>query len=201
MRSTVISIVAAALFAVPSLAQAATWQIDPSHTSVTFKVKHMMVSWVRGELSGVSGTMTYDPARPSQTTVDAEIDVNTVNTRDEKRDGHLKSPDFFDAAKHPKMTFKSVKVRSAAKGKMKIDGDLTLRGVTKRVTFDVTGISGEVADPWGNVKMGATATTTINRQEFGIKFNKTLDKGGVMVGNEVKITIDVELNKQVAKKS
>lgn len=180
-------------------ADAAAWDIDSGHSSAQFSVRHLMVSNVRGEFGKVSGTVDYDAKDPGKAKVEATIDAGTISTRDEKRDGHLKSPDFFDVAKFPTITFKSKRVQSAGAGKVKLVGDLTIHGVTKEVTLDVEGPSAEMKDPWGNVKAGATATTKINRKDFGLTWNKSLDGGGVVVGDEVTITIDVELLKKADK--
>ena len=177
-------------------AQASSWEIDGSHSSAQFAVRHLMVSNVRGEFGKVTGTVNFDEKDPSKSTVQATIDATTINTRDEKRDGHLKSPDFFDVAKFPTLSFKSKKVAAAGAGKFKVTGDLTIHGVTKEVVLDVEGPAPEKKDPWGNVKSGATATTKINRKDFGLTWNKSLDGGGVVVGDEVSITLDVELLKK-----
>ena len=179
--------------AVPAVSWATNWNIDGSHTTVSFKVRHMMVTDVRGEFGKVEGKVELDDKNLSKSKVDVTIDVASISTRDEKRDAHLKSPDFFDAAKHSKITFTSTKVASAGKGKLKVTGKLTMKGVTKKVTLDVSGLTNEVKSPWGSYHRGATATTTINRKDFGISWNQNLDAGGLLVGDEVKITIDIEL--------
>jgi polyisoprenoid-binding protein YceI len=171
------------------------YQIDGAHSSVQFVVRHMMVSNVRGTFSGVTGTVNYDPAKPAETTIDATVDVSTVDTHDEKRDGHLKSPDFFDVAKFPTMTFKSKRVESAGSGELQVTGDLTMHGVTKEVTLQVEDISGEAKDPWGNVKMGATVRGKIKRTDFGLGWNAALEAGGVLVGEDVKLDFDLQLLK------
>ena len=193
--------VATAFFALalPSLAGATTWEINPGHSAAQFSVRHLMVSNVRGEFGKVTGTVDIDDKDITKSTVDATIDASTVNTRDEKRDGHLKSPDFFDVAKFPTITFKSKKVAKAGAGKLKVTGDLTIHGVTKEVVLNVEGPSKEAKDPWGNIKSGAEATTKVNRKDFGLTWNKALETGGVVVGDEVSLTIDVELLKKVAK--
>jgi len=180
---------AAALLAAPS-AFAAQYTIDPAHSSANFQVKHMMVSKVNGHFKTVSGTINYDEKEPEKTTIEAEIDAASVDTGDAKRDGHLKSPDFFDTANHPKINFKSTSVKAAGPGKFQVAGDLTMHGVTKPVTLEVEGFDNEVAN-----KRGATATTTINRKEFGVAWNKALDKGGVALSEDVKITLEIEANK------
>ncbi len=176
----------------PLAAAAATYEIDPAHTSVQFSVRHMMISNVRGEFTKLSGKVVGDPANPTATTVEATIDAASIDTRNEKRDEHLKSPDFLDVAKFPTLTFKSTKVEKAG-DTWKLTGDLTLHGVTKSVVLDVTNLTPPMKDPWGNTRVGAQAATKINRQDFGISFNKTLDGGGVLVGDEIAITIDVEV--------
>jgi polyisoprenoid-binding protein YceI len=178
-----------AALAVPALA--ADYSIDSAHSSAQFSVRHLMVSNVRGEFTKVTGTVSYDDAKPEAIVVNASIDVNTVNTREPQRDTHLKSADFFDAAKYPTITFKSTGAKKVSGG-LEVRGDLTIHGVTKSVVLHVTELSGEMKDPWGMQRRGATATTMINRQEFGVKWNNTLDSGGVAVGDEVTITLDIE---------
>lgn len=181
----------------PGLALAAEYEIDPSHSSATFKVRHMMVSNVRGEFQNLAGTLKLDERDITRSSVEATIDAKTINTRDAKRDGHLRSADFFDVEKHPSLTFKSRRVSQKAPGKLTVLGDLTLRGVTKQVTLDVDLPEGEVKDPWGNLKRGAVATTTVNRKDFGLNWNKALEAGGMLVGDEVEITIDLQLGRKV----
>jgi polyisoprenoid-binding protein YceI len=184
---------AVAALAAPSLARASAFDIDTAHSAASFSVRHLMVSNVRGDFGKVTGTVDWDGKAGS---VEATIDVSSINTRDEKRDGHLKSPDFFDVAKFPTITFKSTKIAADGKGKLKITGDLTIHGVTKSVVLNVEGPTAESKDPWGNTKIGAAATTKINRKDFGLGWNKALETGGVVVGDEVSITIDLELNKK-----
>ena len=171
-----------------------TYTIDPVHSTAGFKVRHLMVSNVRGEFSNLSGKVVFDSETPANSTVEASIDATTVNTRDEQRDGHLKSPDFFDVATFPTITFVSKKVEGAA-GEFKVTGDLTIHGVTKEVVLAVEGPAPEAKDPWGNVKSGASATTKISRKDFGMHFNMALDTGGVMVGDEIAIHLELELLK------
>ncbi len=171
------------------------WVIDASHSNASFTVKHLMITNVRGEFQKLEGTVSYDAAAPEATQIDATIDVASINTRDEKRDGHLKSPDFFDVEKFPSISFKSKSVK--AKGEeLSVTGDLTIHGVTKEVVLEVEGPSAPTADPWGNQRIGTTATTKIKRDDFGMVWNGALEAGGVLVGNEVKITIDLSLIKQ-----
>jgi polyisoprenoid-binding protein YceI len=154
---------------------------------------------VRGEFDKFSGTITAKGADPTSVEIEATIDASSINTRSDMRDKHLKSPDFLDVAKFPTITFKSTKIEPDGDGKWKVTGDLTLHGVTKPVVLEVTGPAPEIKDPYGNPRRGASATTKINRQDFGIKFNKALDSGGLVVGNEIPITVDVEAVKKAAK--
>ena len=178
-----------------AVALADTWNIDAAHSGAHFSVRHMMISNVRGEFGKVSGSMTYDAADPKKASVEATIDVSTINTRETKRDEHLKSPDFFDVAKFPTITFKSRKVEAAGKGKLKVTGDLTMHGVTKEVKLEVEGPTAAIKDPWGMERVAVSATTKINRKDFGLTWNKALEAGGLMVGEEVSITLDVEFTK------
>jgi polyisoprenoid-binding protein YceI len=172
-----------------------TYQIDPAHSSAHFLVRHMMVANVRGAFSKVSGTVVYDPDNPGDTSIEAVIDASSIATREEARDTHLKSADFLHVEKHPVITFKSKKVEPAGDGELKVIGDLTIHGVTKEVVLRVEGPTPEHKDPWGNVKMGASATTKIKRSDFGLTWNAVLETGGILVGDDVKIEIDVELTK------
>jgi polyisoprenoid-binding protein YceI len=155
-----------------------------------------MVSNVRGEFSGVAGTVVFDAEEPANSKVEAAIDATTIQTRDSQRDQHLKSADFFDVEKFPKITFISKKVAPIGDGEWSVVGDLTLHGVTREVALDVEGPTPEVKDPWGNIKIGASATTKLDRRDFGLVFNVTLDAGGVMVGDEVAIELELELARQ-----
>jgi polyisoprenoid-binding protein YceI len=180
-----------------SVASAAdAWKIDPAHSAAQFTVRHMMISNVRGEFGKLSGTVEYDPADPAKTAVEATIDSTSINTRVEARDKDLRSPNFFDVEKYPTLSFKSKRVESAAAGKLKLVGDLTMHGTTREVTLEVEGPTPSYKDPRGNLHMGAEATTKINRKDFGMIWNHALDTGGVAVGDEVSIVIDVELVKQ-----
>jgi polyisoprenoid-binding protein YceI len=174
------------------------YQIDTSHSAAQFKVRHMMIANVKGEFDKVSGTVTFDPANPSASTVEASIDVSTISTRDEQRDGHLKSGDFLDVEKYPSITFKSKKVTATGGDSFKVVGDLTIHGVTKEVTLDVEELTGEAKDPWGNMRRGATARARINRKDFGMSFNVALEAGGFLVGEEVDLTLDIEMIAQAA---
>jgi polyisoprenoid-binding protein YceI len=189
--------VTAALLAVPALAHANQWDVDPSHSSASFTVKHLMVSNVRGEFGKIKGSATWDKADFSDAKIEVTVDATTVDTRDPKRDAHLRSPDFFDVEKFPTLTFKSKKVtKSKTAGHLDVVGDLTIHGVTKEVTFDVTGPTPETKTPWGSVAVGAEARTKINRLDYGLKWNKALEAGGVLVSNDVNIEISLELNKK-----
>jgi polyisoprenoid-binding protein YceI len=179
-----------------SMSESNQWVVDASHSSVGFSVRHMMISNVRGEFQKLDGLVTWDAAHPEATKIEASISVDSINTRDEKRDGHLKSPDFLDAAKYPTLTFKSKTVKAKSKEDLSVTGDLTLHGVTKEVVLEVEGPSAPSTDPFGNLRIGATATTKIKREDFGLTWNAALEAGGVLVGNEVKITIDISLIKQ-----
>jgi polyisoprenoid-binding protein YceI len=183
----------AAALSLPATAATSTWQLDPMHTAAQFSVKHLAISTVRGGFSNVKGTVLFDDADITKSSVDVTIDVSTVDTRTPDRDKDLKSDKFFDVAHYPTMTFKSTKVEQAGANKLKITGDLTIRGTTKSVVLDVDGPTAPVKDPWGNQRSAITATTKINRQDFGVKWNATMDNGGVVVGDEVSITIDAEM--------
>jgi len=177
----------------PAAAPAGTWELDPAHTSVQFKVRHMMVSNVRGDFEKVSGNVTYDEDDISRSSANITIDANSINTRVAKRDKHLKSPDFLDAEKHPLLVFRSKRVETAGEGKLTVTGDLTIRGVTREVVLDVEGPTPPVKDLQGKMRVGGTASTKINRKDFGLTWNKAIETGGVVVGDEVEITIDIEL--------
>lgn len=176
-------------------ASPAHWAIDPAHTSVTFTVRHMMITNVRGELPDVRGEAHFDPARPEHAKVSVGIDAASIQTREAKRDEHLRSPDFFDVEKHPRITFESREVRQTRDGYALI-GDLTIRGTTRQVTLDVSEVTAETSDPWGQQRIGASAKAKIRRSDFGMTFNTVLETGGVVVGDEVKIQVDVSLVKQ-----
>jgi polyisoprenoid-binding protein YceI len=173
-----------------------TYTIDPAHSVADFKVRHLMVSNVRGEFSGVSGTVQFDPENPANSKVEATIDATTIHTREPQRDAHLKSADFLDVEKFPTITFVSKKVVRAGDEEYKVTGDLTIHGVTKEVTLEVEGPAPEAKDPWGNVKSGASAKTKINRKDFGLVWNVALETGGVLVGEDIQLHLDLELTKQ-----
>ncbi len=179
------------------LVRAAIWEFDPAHSGASFGVRHLMISNVRGEFHGVGGKVEWDEKDAASLKVDVTIDVSTLDTREPKRDAHLKSPDFFDAAKYAAMTFKSKSATSVGPNKYRVVGDLTIHGVTKETTFDVE-TTPPIKDPWGNTRIGATGTTKIDRTQFGLNWNKPLETGGVLVGNEVAVTFDAELVKKEA---
>ena len=176
------------------LASASSWEIDSNHTSPGFSVTHMMVSTVRGSFGKTTGTLELDEKDVTKSKVEISIDVTSVDTRVADRDNDLRSDHFFDAAKNPAITFKSTKVESAGKGKLKVTGDLTMRGITKPVTLDVTGPSDEFKSPWGQITRGASATAKISRKDWGLVWNKTLEKGGVLVSDEVTLEIEAEFH-------
>ena len=183
----------------PAAAANSTWQIDPQHSSAQFAVRHLGLSTVRGAFSKLSGTMQLDDQDITKSTIEVSIDVNTVDTREPDRDKDLRSERFFGTARFPAMTFKSKKVEQVAPGKLRVTGDLTIHGTTKEVVLDVDGLAAPVKDPWGNQRIAASATTKINRQDYGVKWNAKLDNGGVVVGDDVNITIDVEMIQKAAK--
>jgi polyisoprenoid-binding protein YceI len=185
-----------ALLGIPALAQTETWQIDPVHSLVSFSVRHMGISNVKGEFTKVSGQLVFDEKHPAQSSVEATVDVASLDTREPKRDGHLKSPDFFDLAKYPNMTFKSKHFEKVRAGSWKVAGDLTIRDVTRAVVLDVVGPTPEVKDPGGKTRIGLSATTKLNRRDFGMVWSKALDNGGLVVGNEVTVNLDLELVKK-----
>ena len=179
--------------AAPNFAATSTWKLDPRHSSAQFSVRHLAISTVRGAFSKVNGTVQLDDQDITKSSVDVTIDVRTVDTREPDRDKDLRSDKFFDVEHFPTMTFKSKKVAQVAPGKLKVTGDLTIRGVTKEVVLDVDGPTAPVTDPWKSQRAAVNATTKVNRQDFGVKWNATMDNGGVVVGDDVNITIDAEM--------
>lgn len=169
----------------------AKWNIDTAHTGINFSVRHMMVTTVRGSFQNFSGTIDFDPKNPSAGSVEVTIDANSISTGANDRDNHLRSADFFDAANHPNITFKSTKVEVKGDNAGKIYGDLTIHGVTRQVVLE-TEFLGENTNPWGAKVIGFNATTKINREDFGLTWNVALETGGVLVGKEIKIELDVE---------
>jgi polyisoprenoid-binding protein YceI len=193
MSRLFLTLITALAMAATAAAQAGTWQIDPNHSSAQFSVRHLGVSTVRGAFMKVAGSAKHDPADPSKDSLEATIDTNSVDTRVQMRDNDLRSPNFFDVQKYPTITFHSKTTKVAGAGKLQITGDLTIHGVTKEVVLDVDGPSAAIKDPWGNQRIGASAATKINRQDFGVS-----GAPGV-VGDEITITIDVELIQPQAK--
>ncbi|RKH67279.1 YceI family protein [Corallococcus aberystwythensis] len=196
MKLSLKSAITLVAVAAPSFAFASAWEIDSSHSSAQFAVKHMMVSNVRGAFSNVKGNVNLDDKDITKSTIEATIDAKTINTNEPKRDEHLKSADFFEVEKFPTITFKSTKVAKAGKDKLNVTGDLTMHGVTKPVVLAVEGPTAETKDAWGNVRRGATATTKIKRSDFGLVWNKALEAGGVAVGDDITITLDLETTKK-----
>jgi polyisoprenoid-binding protein YceI len=172
-----------------------TYTIDPAHSSAQFSVRHMMISNVRGGFGGVKGTVVYDPENPSESTIEVEIDAATINTLEAQRDAHLKSADFLDVERYPVLTFKSKKVETAGSDEWKVIGDLTIHGVAREVVLQVEGPSEETKDPWGNIRMGVSARTKIKRSDFGLTWNAALETGGFLVGDDLKIELEVSLIK------
>jgi polyisoprenoid-binding protein YceI len=183
----------AAALALPASAGTTTYQIDPRHSSAGFGVTHLMISTVRGEFHGVTGTVVVDDSDISKSSVNVTIDATTVDTREPDRDKHLKSEAFFDVAKYPAITFQSTKVERNADGSLKVTGDLTIRGVTKTAVLTATLPKAPIKDPWGLQRTAVSVATKINRQDFGVAWNQKLDSGGVVVGDDVNVTLDVEM--------
>ncbi len=181
------------VLAIPVLTYTATWQMDPDHSSFQFKIRHLTVSNVKGDFNKSRGVVTIDDQNITNLKVEVFIDAASVNTGHAQRDEHLRGPDFFDVTKYSTITFVSKKVIKADTDRLKVVGDLTIHGVTREITVDVEGPTPEVKDPWGNFRRGATATTKINRRDFGLTWNKVLDTGGLVVGEEVNIYVEVEL--------
>lgn len=175
-----------------------TYEIDPAHASAQFSIRYMMVANVRGGFRSVTGTVVYDPENIGASTVDAVIDVNTIATLDDRRDAHLKSADFLDVEKFPTIAFRSKRVEADGDGEAKVTGDLTIHGVTKEVILQVEGPTAESKDPWGNMRIGASATTKIKRSDFGLTWNAALETGGIMMGDDLKIELDVQMIKAAA---
>jgi len=182
------------VFGTYAFAETQTWQIDPAHTAAQFSVRHLGISTVRGTFEKTSGTVVYDPADLSKTTIDASIDATSVNTRIQMRDNDLRSPNFFDVGKFPTITFKSKKVESAGSGKLRVTGDLTIHGVTKEAILEVDGPSAPITDPYGNFRMGASASTKINRKDFGV------NGAAAAVADDIEIVLDLEMTCPGAKK-
>ena len=178
-------------------AQEANWRVDPLHSGASFSVRHMMISTVRGEFTGITGLLNYDPKDIARASVEATIDCTTVNTGVAKRDVQLKTADFFDVAHYPVMKFKSKRVEKAGDGRLKVTGDLTINAITQEVVLDVEGPNGPIRDPRGNEKIGVHASTQISRKQYGIIWNEVMESGGIALADEVSITLDLELIKNV----
>jgi len=172
-----------------------TWNLDQAHSVAEFKVKHMMISNVKGHFAKVSGTLMLDASNLANSKIETSVDVASVETRDAQRDEHLKSADFFDVEKFPTMAFKSTRVKSTGDEELAVEGDLTIHGVTRKATFAAEGPTVPAKDPWGNTRIGVTATTKINRKDFGLTWNAALETGGILVGEEVTITLDAQFVK------
>jgi polyisoprenoid-binding protein YceI len=196
MKRCIATMIVILVLAIPIFSYASTWQIDPDHSSFQFKVRHLTVSNVKGEFNKARGIVTMDDRDITNLKVDLTIDAASVNTNHTKRDEHLRSPDFFDVTRYPTITFVSKKAIKADMNRLRVIGDLTIHGVTREVTVDVEGPTGEVKDPGGNFRRGATATSKINRRDFGMVWNKMLDTGGFLVGDDVDIYVEVELLKK-----
>jgi len=172
-----------------------TWNLDPVHSVAEFKVKHMMISNVKGQFTGIKGMLTLDEANVIDAYVEASIEAASINTRDPQRDAHLKSADFFDVDKFPSLSFKSTRVSRAGDGELAVTGNLTIHGITRNVVFTVEGPTPPAKDPWGNTRLGLSASTKINRKDFGLTWNAALETGGILLGDEVTITLDVQFVK------
>lgn len=172
---------------------AKTWNIDPSHTTAGFAVRHLMISTVRGHFSKVAGTVRIDERDLARSQIDVTIDANSIESRDANRDAHLRSPDFLDVAKYPTLTFRSTEIEEGRDSALLVKGDLTIRGVTRPITLTVESLTPPTKAPWGTTVRGVSATGKLNRKDFGLVWNTVLEAGGVAVGDEVKLTIDAEL--------
>ncbi len=181
--------------ATPQTSTTTTWNIDPVHSVAEFKVKHMMISNVKGHFPKVTGRLTLDESDLTSSHVDASVETASIETRDPQRDAHLKSADFFDVDKFPTLAFKSTGIRLVRDGELAVEGNLTIRGVTRKVVFSVEGPTPPAKDPWGNTRVAVAATTKINRKDFGLTWNAALETGGILVGDEVTITLDVQFVK------
>ncbi|HZQ70404.1 MAG TPA: YceI family protein [Terriglobales bacterium] len=172
-----------------------TWTIDPVHSVAEFKVKHMMISNVKGQFSKISGTLTRDESNPANSRVESTIDAASIETHDAQRDAHLKSADFLDVEKFPNLTFQSTRVTRVRDGELAVEGDLTIHGVTRSVVFTAEGPTPPAKDPWGNTRVAVSATTRISRKDFGLTWNAALETGGILVGDEVTITLEIQFVK------
>ena len=196
MKNIIRICMTAALFLLPAMAFASTWQIDPVHTNIQFTVRHLMISNVKGVFHKFNGTFEIDDKDITKTKASAVIDTASIDTGIEKRDEDLRSANFFEVVKYPTMTFVSKKFTRVGMNKFKMTGDLTMHGVTREVVLDMEGLETVVKDPWGGMRRGATLTTRLNRKDFGLTYNKVLETGGVMVGDDVAVNIEIELIKK-----
>lgn len=195
MKNISTMIMTVALFLIPAIASASTWQIDPDHTNIQFTVRHMMISNVKGVFHKFNGIFEINDKDLTKTNASAVINAASIDTGIEKRDADLRSPNFFDVVKYPTISFVSRRVVKTGSNHFRMTGDLTIHGVTKEVVLDIEGLESVVKDPWGNFRRGATLATKINRKDFGLTYNKLLETGGVVVGDEVAINIEVEMVK------
>ena len=177
---------------------ATSWTLDPAHSDVLFSIRHLGISTVRGKLPGVSGSAQFDPGNPSTLKLHIDIDAASIDTGNDQRDTHIKTADFLDVQNYPTITFQSTRVEPLGSGQGKLYGDLTIKGVTKEVVLTVEGPSQETPDPYGNIKIAASATAVINRKDFGISFNHVMEAGMLLIGEELKVTIDVQFTKQTS---
>lgn len=196
MKRFLLLLMALTVFAFAPTAQASMWIIDPAHSNVQFKIQHMMISYVRGSFSELEGTIELNEEDISKSTINVTIATASIDTNNAKRDKHLRSGDFFDVETFPAMTYRSKSISPQEQNTLKVFGSLTLHGITKEVILEVTGPTPPVTDPWGNVRRGAQATASLNRKDFGLTWNKVLETGGLLVGDKVKILIEVELIKK-----
>lgn len=196
MKRWINALVLISLLILPPLVSAETWNIDPEHSTVGFKIRHMMVTNVKGNFPAFSGTVQIDDKDITRSKVEVSIATASINTNISKRDEHLRSPDFFDVAKYPAMTYVSTRVEKAGAGKLRVVGNLTLHGITREVVLEVEGPTAAFKDPWGNVRRGASATAKINRKDFGLNWNAVIESGGVLVGDEVAIELELEMIKK-----
>ena len=180
------------------IAAISTWSLDPSHSSVHFKVRHMMISYVRGEFRVMRGSLTRNGDDATKSSLTVEIETASIETREPQRDAHLRSADFLDVERYPTITFRSTEVRREGEESYRVSGELTIHGVTREAVLEVDAVSPETKDPWGNLRLAASATTTIRRKDFGLTWNTALETGGVLVGDEVSINLDIEFVKSAA---
>lgn len=199
MKRFIISLIAIIAVVIPTVSQASTWKIDPDHSHVGFQVQHLMIANVYGVFTMFNGVVTIDDNDITKSKVTVTIDTNSINTNVAKRDEHLRSADFFNVAQYPTMTFVSQKILKGDTGALQIIGNLTLHGVTRQVVLNARVPEKISKDPWGNLRRGATASTTINRKDYGLLWNAVLETGGIAVGNDITITLDVEMIKQLNK--